>query len=127
VVAVVVLGVGAIFGWQAIRHETVPPQAQGVVWTGASADGAVRVEARMIDHEWGTEIQSKIHGLPPGKRCYFMVWDQHGYREQGGWWGTDHDPNAEIPSATSIMRSKIDRLELKLDRETVVLTIRPPG
>lgn len=127
--AIVVLGVGAIFGWQTIRHDgaTTPPAAVGVVWKGASADGKVTIEARMVDHEWGTEIQSKIHGLPPGRECYLFVYDHDMYREVAGWWGTDHDPNAEIPGSTSIMRSKIDHLTYMLDdRETVVLTIEAP-
>jgi anti-sigma factor RsiW len=125
--AVVVLAVAAVFGWQAIRHETVPSQAEGVLWTAASQDGKIRVEARLIDHRWGTEIRSEIHGLPPGKKCYYLVWDHEGYKEQGGWWSTDHDPNDVIPSVVSIPRSEIDRLELKLDRDTVVLTVWPPA
>ena len=125
--AVVILAVGAVFGWQAIRHDDTAPPAAGVVWSGTSADGKVTIEARMIDHEWGTEIQSKIHGLPPGRDCYVVVYDHYAYKEIGGWWGTDHDPNAEIPGSTSIMRSKIDRLEYMLDdRETVILTLEAP-
>lgn len=125
--AVVVLAVAAVFGWQAVRHDTVPPQAQGVVWTGATADGKIRVEATMITRTWGTEIQSEIHGVPPGKKCYYLVWDHDGYKEQGGWWSTDHAADDVIPSVTSIPLDEIDRLELKLGRETVVLTIWPPG
>lgn len=126
---VVILAVGAIFGWQTLRHEepTTPPPLAGVVWSGTSADGKVTIEARMVDHEWGTEIQSKIHGLPPGRSCYVFVFDHYAYREVAGWWGTDHDPNVEIPGSTSIMRSKIDRLVYMLDdRETVILTIEAP-
>ena len=126
--AVVMLAVGAIFGWQTLRHEepAAPPLA-GVVWSGASADGSVRIEARMVDHEWGTEIQSRINGLPPDRECYLFVYDHYAYREVAGWWGTDHDANEEIPGSTSIMRSKIDRLVYMLDdKETVVLTIEAP-
>lgn len=125
--AVVVLAVAAVFGWQAVRHETVPPQAEGVLWTGTSQDGKIRVEARMIDREWGTEIRSVIHGVPPDKKCYYLVYDHKGYKEQGGWWSTNHAPDDVIPSATSIPRTDIDRMELKLDRETIVLTIWPPA
>lgn len=128
-VAAVILAVGAIFGWQTLRHDeaTVPPAAAGVVWSGTSSDGKVKIQARMIDHEWGTEIQSKVHGLPPGRGCYVVVFDHYAYKETGGWWGTDHDPNEEIPGSTSIMRSKIDRLVYMLDdRETIILTIEAP-
>lgn len=124
---VVVLAVGAVFGWRAMREEPVLPVADGVTWAINSPDGRASVEARLVDHEWGTEIQSKIHGLPPGRKCYLFVYDHYGNREVAGWWGTDHDPNEEIPASTSIMRSKIDRLEYMLDdKETIVFTIEAP-
>ena len=123
--AVVVLAGAAVFGWQATREGSVQPVA-GVTWTAAA--GSTSVEARLVDHEWGTEIQSKIHGLPPGRKCYLFVYDHYGNREVAGWWGTDHDPNEEIPASTSIMRSKIDRLVYMLeDKETVAFSIEAPG
>jgi hypothetical protein len=123
--AVMVLAGAAVFGWRAMREDPVLPVA-GVTWT--SAAGSTSVEARLVDHEWGTEIQSKIHGLPPGRKCYLFVYDHYGNREVAGWWGTDHDPNEEIPASTSIMRSKIDRLVYMLDdKETIAFTIEAPG
>jgi Putative zinc-finger len=127
--AVVVVAVGGIIGWQAIRHEpgSTPSQAdQGVVWTGKSSAGAT-VEARLIDREWGTEFEMKFHGMPPDRECYLMVYDHYGNRQVGGWWGTDHDPNDVIPGAVSIRRSKIARLEFLLDdKETIALTVEAP-
>jgi hypothetical protein len=122
---VVVLAVGGIFGWQAIREPAVPV-AQGVTWSVTTSDGSASVDARLVDHEWGTEILSKIEGLPPGRKCYLVVYDHYGKREVAGWWGTDHDANTEIPASTSIPRSKIARLEFKLDDKTVALTIPAP-
>ena len=82
----------------------------------------------MVDHEWGTEIQSEIHGAPPGRECYLKVYDHYGKFEIAGWWGTDHDPNAEIPASTSMRRDQISRLEYLLDdKETVVAAIQAPG
>jgi len=122
--AVVVLAAAAVFGWRATREEDVPAQA-GVVWTEHT--GSMSVEARLVEHQWGTEIQSRLHGLPPGRKCYLFVYDHYGNREVAGWWGTDHDPNQEIPASTSIARSKIDRLVYMLDdKETVVFTIEAP-
>jgi len=122
---VVVLAVGGVFGWQAIR-EPVRPAAQGVTWSATTQDGAAHADARLVDREWGTEIQSKVEGLPPGRRCYLVVYDHYGKHEVAGWWGTDHDPDAEIPASTSIPRDKIERLEFKLDGETIALTIPAP-
>ncbi|HEX6358295.1 zf-HC2 domain-containing protein [Actinophytocola sp.] len=125
VAAVVVIAVGAVFGWQALRHE--PPQAdEGVVWTGSSPDGSAWIEARLVERDWGTEIQSEIHGLPPNRECYLIVYDHYGYREIAGWWGTDHDPNLAIPASTSIQRGTIERLEFRLDDKSLALAIEAP-
>ncbi len=121
--AVVVLAVAGVFGWGALRQ---PPPDQGVTWSVQA--GATSVQARLVEHRWGTEIQSEIHGLPPGRECYLKVYDHYGKFEVAGWWGTDHDPNAEIPASTSIQRGKIAKLEYLLDdKETVVATIQAPG
>jgi anti-sigma factor RsiW len=120
---VVLLAVGGIFGWQAIRE---PVRPAGVTWSATTQDGSAHADARLIDHEWGTEIQVKVEGLAPGQRCYLVVYDHYGKHETAGWWGTDHDPTAEIPASTSIARSKIERLEFKLDKETVAVTIPAP-
>lgn len=125
--AVVVLAAGGVFGWQALREPDAPPQATGVTWTAES--GAASANARLVEHRWGTEIQSKVRGLPSGRQCYLVVYDRYGNREIAGWWGTDHDPNAEIPGSTSFQRNSITRLEYLLDdRVTIALTIpAPPG
>jgi hypothetical protein len=122
---IALLTIGGIFGWQAIR-EPATPVAQGVTWSVTAPDGSASAAARLVDHEWGTEIVSKVEGLPPGRECYLVVYDHYGNREVAGWWGTDHDSNAEIPGSTSIPRSKIARLEFKLEDKTVALTIPAP-
>lgn len=123
---VVLLTIGGIFGWQAMRHSPAEDQPPGVTWSATGADG-VSGDARLVDHEWGTEIQVTMRALPPGKKCYLVVYDHYGRYEVAGWWGTDHDAGQEIPASTSIDRSKIDRLEFKLDEATTVLTIEPPA
>lgn len=122
--AVIVLAVAGVFGWRALREPS--PPVEGVTW---SYDvGATSVQARLIDRKWGTEIQSVIRGLPPGRECYLKVYDQYGRFEIAGWWGTDHDPDVEIPASTSFERGKIWKLEYLLDdKETVVATIQAPG
>lgn len=121
---VLVLTIGGILGWSAIRGAA--PPAAGVTWSATAPDSDVQADARLIDHEWGTEIQSKVANLPPGRKCYLVVYDKYGNHEVTGWWDTDHDPNEEIPTATSIPRSKIDRLEFMLDERTVVVAIPAP-
>jgi hypothetical protein len=123
---VVLLTIGGIFGWQAMRHPSDEDQLPGVTWSATGANG-VSGDARLIDHEWGTEIQVKMRELPPGKTCYLVVYDHYGRFEVTGWWGTDHHPEQEIPASTSIDRSKIERIEFKLDEATTVLTIEAPA
>lgn len=121
---VVLLTIGGIFGWQAMRQPPADEQA-GVTWSATSAEG-VSGDAELIDHEWGTEIQVKMREVPPGKKCYLVVFDHYGRYEIAGWWGTDHDIDQAIPTSTSIERSQIERLEFRLDAKTTVLTIEPP-
>ncbi len=122
---VVLLTIGGVFGWQAMRHPSTEDQAAGVTWSATSTEG-VSGDAELIDHEWGTEIQVKMRELPPGKKCYLVVFDHYGRYEIAGWWGTDHDIDQAIPTSTSIDRSQIERLEFRLDAKTTVLTIEPP-
>jgi hypothetical protein len=127
---VVAVAVGGIFGWGALRggeQTAQPPQDDGIVWSGTSADGTASVEARLIDHEWGTEFRMKFHGMPPDRECYLKVFDHYGRFQIAGWWGTDHDSGDVIPGSVSTRRSKIDKLEFLLDdKETVVVTVEAP-
>lgn len=123
---VLVLAAGVIFGVRAMTPGAPPPEAAGITWTATTPDGTATADARLIDHEWGTEIQMRIHGLPPGRECYVIVYGAGGYHEIGGWWGTDHAYDEEIPASTSIHRSKIQKLELLLDDRKVALTIPAP-
>lgn len=121
----VAVSVGGVLGWQALDEPPIQVAA-GVTWSAASLDGRTSAAARLIDHEWGTEIQMKFHGLPAGRRCFLIVYDHDGKREVAGWWSTDHDPTVEIPGSTSFQLSKIDRLELRFDDKALGLTIPAP-
>lgn len=122
---VLIVAIGGVVGWAVLRDEP-PPDLPGITWTVTAADRDASADARLVDHEWGTEIQLKIHGLPPARTCYLIVYDEDGNREITGWWGTDHDPDAEIPASTSFARSRIDKLELRLDDKSLALTISAP-
>ncbi len=124
---VLVIAIGGVLGWRELREPAGPSEAGGVTWTASTPDGSASAEARLFDHEWGTEIQVEVHGLPEGRECYMIVYDHHGNHQVAGWWGTDHDYAEEIPASTSIQRSKIEKLELRLDDRNVALTIPAPA
>jgi hypothetical protein len=125
----IVLVLGGVFGWREASDNSPvsPPQAEGITWSATTPDGSASADARLVDHEWGTEIEVKIHGLPHDRRCYMMVYGSDGSHEIAGWWGTNHEYAEEIPASTSIPRSKIEKLELLLDDRIVALTIPAPG
>ncbi|OLF09620.1 anti-sigma factor family protein [Actinophytocola xanthii] len=123
---VVLVAVGAVFGWGALRGPAPQPEDTGITWTATAPQTDVSANVRLLDHEWGTELQIRMANLPPGRSCYAVVYDHYGNRETAGWWGTDHDADVEIPGSTSIRRSWIDRIEFKLDDKVTFLTIKAP-
>jgi hypothetical protein len=125
---VVLVAVGAAFGWGALRGATPEPGPEnpGITWSASAPQTDIRADVRLVDHEWGTEIGIRMANMPPDRRCYAVVYDHYGNRETAGWWGTDHDANVEIPASTSIRRSWIDRIEFKLDDKETFLTIKAP-
>jgi hypothetical protein len=127
VAAAVVLAVvvGGVVGWQAPR-EPSPTEATGITWTATAPESDVRADVRLVDHEWGTALNIKMDNVPPGRKCLVMVYDHYGNREIGGWWGTDHAEDEEIRGSISIPRSKIDRLEFKLEDMVTFLTVPAP-
>ncbi|HEV2783186.1 MAG TPA: zf-HC2 domain-containing protein [Actinophytocola sp.] len=116
---VVVLTVGGVIGYQAVRDEPSPTQvSEGVLWTGTSPDTGIRADVRLFERSWGTELRVWMHDVPPRRECKLKVVSKAGYREhQGaytevaGWWGTDHGPDTEVPGSTSIELANIDNLE----------------
>ncbi|GAB3468924.1 anti-sigma factor family protein [Actinophytocola sediminis] len=123
--AVVVLAFGGVLGWQALREQP-PAEEPGITWTGTAPESDVRADVRLLDNEWGTELRIKMANMPPGHRCYAVVFDHYGRRETIGWWGTDHDEAEVISAPTSFQRSKIDRVEFKLEDKITFLTIPAP-
>lgn len=123
--AVVVVAFGGVLGARLLGSPP-PVEDPGITWTATAPDSDVRVDVRLVDHEWGTELQMRLANLPPDRECYVIVYDHYGNREVAGWWGTDHAADEEIPGSTSIQRSKIDRLEFKLDDKVTFLTVPAP-
>ena len=56
---VLVFVIGGVLGWRATQPEPVQREAAGITWTASTPDGSATADARLIDHEWGTEIQMR--------------------------------------------------------------------
>lgn len=113
-VLVVLAMAGGVFF---LRSSPVPTWAAQDQRTGVSAS------ASMIVKSWGTEIRLELAGVRPGTRCKLVVFDRGGKREIGGWWGSDHAPDEQIPGSTSFSLDHIDHLEVS-DDSGVLVTLR---
>jgi Putative zinc-finger len=56
-------------------------------WTGRSGDMAATVSYRSMS--WGTQLQTKVAGIPVGTKCQLWVTDSAGNRVLAGGWVTD--------------------------------------
>ncbi|GGU56017.1 anti-sigma factor family protein [Lentzea flava] len=99
-----------------------PPPAP--TWAAQDQKTGVGASVAMITKSWGTEMRFKFEHVKPGARCKVMVFDKGGQREIGGWWGSDHAPDEEIPGSTSFRVDRIDRLEVS-DESGLLVTLRP--
>lgn len=122
---VVAVAFGGVLGWQVLR-EPPPAGDAGITWSATAPQSDIRADVELIDHEWGTELRVKMANLPPGRKCYAVVYDNYGNREPLGWWGTDHDPDEVITTPTSVKRSWINRVEFKFEDKVTFLTVPAP-
>ncbi|HET9143742.1 zf-HC2 domain-containing protein [Actinophytocola sp.] len=135
--AAVVIGLtaGGIIAYEELESPPPAPpvqQADGLVWSASNPETGVRAEARLVAHDWGTEIQIRMYNVPPGESCRLVVWAKgvSGYRETAGWWATPpgqpepHHP--EIPGSTSIALSMISKLEVMSEDSVLLVGIQRP-
>ncbi|MFS8101019.1 zf-HC2 domain-containing protein [Lentzea alba] len=93
-------------------------------WAAQDQSTGVNASVSMVTKPWGTEMRFKLGNVKPGVRCKVVVFSREGQREIGGWWGSDHAPDEEIPGSTSFSLDRIDHLEVS-DESGVLVTLRP--
>lgn len=93
-------------------------------WAAQDQGTGVDASVSMVTKSWGTEMWFKLDNVKPGARCKVMVFDRQGQREIGGWWGSSHGPDEQIPGSTSFRLDQIDRLEVS-DESGLLVTLRP--
>ncbi|MEV6241116.1 zf-HC2 domain-containing protein [Lentzea sp. NPDC051838] len=114
VLAVLALAGGIFF----LRPSPAP------TWAAQDQGTGVDASVSMLTKSWGTEMRFKLGNVKPGARCKVMVFSREGQREIGGWWGSDHAADEEIPGSTSFSLDRIDRLEVS-DESGILVTLRP--
>jgi RNA polymerase sigma factor (sigma-70 family) len=117
VLTVLALAGGLFF----LRPAPSPPVP---TWVAQDQGTGVNASVSMITKSWGTEMRFKLGNVKPGARCKVMVFSREGQREIGGWWGSDHAADEEIPGSTSFSLDRIDRLEVS-DESGPLVTLRP--
>ncbi|MFI6096662.1 anti-sigma factor family protein [Lentzea sp. NPDC051213] len=93
-------------------------------WAAQDQGTGVEASVSMVTRSWGTEMRFKLGNVKPGARCKVVVFSREGQREIGGWWGSDHAADEEIPGSTSFSLDRIDHLEVS-DESGILVTLRP--
>lgn len=99
-VAAAVIVAGGVFGGLSLGSGSPAPAAAAAgigypgspngpwtTWTGHSGSMAATVSYRSMG--WGTELETKVSGIPVGTRCQLWVIDAAGNRALAGSWVTD--------------------------------------
>jgi hypothetical protein len=117
--AALLIVVGAAAG-SAVGHRAQPSQAAGQTdgqtygqavggWktiSSASQDPGAVVMYRQMG--WGTQLQAKVTGLPPGVHCQMTVLTADGTAVVAGSWDTDAKAGTVVyPSSADVSASKI--------------------
>ena len=109
---VLVAGLGGAAGWSALHTAgsgpgaVTPggPAAAGFTSVSAS-DPQTRVAAtiRLSRKDWGTALDTQVHGVAEGARCQLVVTDSAGHTTVVGSWTTGYDEGwTWYPGATSV-------------------------
>jgi hypothetical protein len=131
-VVVVVVTIAGILGYAVSREPPVTAPPAGVTWSATNSVSGISAHARVIERDWGTEIQVRMSNVPAYRDCKLVVRARNGYRgvagyfETAGWWQSGHDPAEEIPASTSIELADIDTLEFVDEDKQVLVSIHAP-
>ena len=89
---VLVAGAAGAATWSALNPSAAP--VASAHWdTSAAANAATHVSAtvRYTAKNWGTAVDTQVHGLPDNVRCSLVVTDTAGHTVVAGSWKTSYD------------------------------------
>ncbi len=109
---VLVAGLGGAVGWSALHQSgsgsgaVTPGGAPAAGLTSVSASNPrTRVAAtiRLTRKDWGTALDTQVHGVAEGARCQLVVTDTAGHATVVGSWTTGYDESwTWYPGATAV-------------------------
>jgi hypothetical protein len=88
--AALVIGIAAATGLHVLQGHPASPAAAAPRWTdadtGASAVTGAQATVRYAAQPWGTQIEVRVTGIPPGTRCQLQVINAQGRDIGAGGW-----------------------------------------
>ncbi len=110
---VLVAGAAGAATWSALN----PPAASQVShYTTVSASNAathVSATVRYVSRSWGTELDTRVHGLPEDVRCSLVVTDTAGHTVVAGSWETSYDEGTTwYPGSSSVMLDSVRQFQI---------------
>jgi hypothetical protein len=129
---VVAVAIAGILGFGVLREPPMTVPLAGATWSATNPANGISAHARLIERDWGTEIQVRMSNVPAYRGCKLVVRARNGYRassgyaETAGWWESGHDPAEEIPASTSIDLADIYTLEFVDGDKQLLVSIHAP-
>ena len=128
---VLVAGLGGAAGWNALHPSgsgsgTGAPSSTSAHFTSISASNPqTRVAAtiRLSRKDWGTALDTQVHGVPEGARCQLVVTDAAGHTTVVGSWTTGYDESwTWYPGATAVTLDSVHSFAIT-SRGRVLVTV----
>lgn len=111
----------------AVAGVTVAVQDGGPPGVGFSVTDQVthvRAEARLVDHDDGTQVRMSLWGVAPGTRCQIVAVSVDGRREVAATWVATYAGDAKVVGTTAIPRDRLQQLLVRTDAGRVLATMR---
>ncbi len=124
---IVVAAAGGAVGWGALHGTGSPgvgPPVAAVDWDSTSASNPVTNVAATIRYaraNWGTELDTRVTGVPTGIRCELEVTDVTGHTTVvGGWTASYDEGTAWYPGSSAVTLDSVRSFEITAGGKVLV-------
>ncbi|MGP8001829.1 MAG: anti-sigma factor family protein [Streptosporangiaceae bacterium] len=112
---VVIAGAAGAATWSALNPPAAAPVAVAQFKSVTASNRVTHVSAtiRYTAKDWGTALDTRVHGLPAYVRCSLVVTDTAGHTMVAGSWTTSYDEGTTwYPGASSVMLDSVRSFEI---------------